>query len=660
MDNAPSGARSPARCPSTRTAAPTSGVAFRTISSAPRGTTSGRASSECGAMNVIAIASRPRTRTGPPLERLYAVDPDGVEQIIPSHETTPRSSSAIAHPSSIMRPSVELVATTSLTATNILPSRRASSVGCSIVRYSPAKTRARSFSSRSGMIEARKPTRPKLMPITGTPVPSSRASVRRIVPSPPTATVSCPRSGSSTSSTPARSATARTCATASRTSMRPCATTEAVSTGECKLDSLVEVIGKRRVLGWHEVEEHFPVPLRPREPRVYDAPRARPPQERCLRHLAYDAPAHLRVSVDAALPHLGAAGLELRLHEHDRLPPGRTQPEDRWEREPHRDERDVADGELRSERELGQGAGVRPLEDGDPRIAAQARVELAVADVDGNHARGTALQQDVGKATGRGADVDAVEARRIHAERVEAVRELLAATRDVRGRPVDRQLGVLVDLVAGLVVPAHEPGEDKRLPLRPHVAVRIEDVVHDLEQEPELLPERPPRRLVSLAQVCRPQRHRHGRVEEPARLQPVHRGEVVPLDVRVEVLAADHSERGLGQLARDSRRLVACREPEGLREQGVAGEDADALAELLPRGGLTAPLLVVVHRRQVVVDERERVDELDRERGRHHLRDRRIERLPDRERDHWAHPLAVDLEGGAHGRRLAVQLGPQL
>ena len=68
-------------------------------------------------MNVTASASRPRTSTGPPFERLYAVEPDGVEQIIPSHGTVPRSSPPTAHASSIIRPSVELVATTSLTAT---------------------------------------------------------------------------------------------------------------------------------------------------------------------------------------------------------------------------------------------------------------------------------------------------------------------------------------------------------------------------------------------------------------------------------------------------------------------------------------------------------------------------------------------------------------
>jgi len=42
---------------------------------------------------------------------------------------------------------------------------------------------------------------------------------------------------------------------------------------------------------------------------------------------------------------------------------------------------------------------------------------------------------------------------------------------------------------------------------------------------------------------------------------------------------------------------------ERLREQRVAREDAGRLAEALPRGGLPAPLLVVVERRQVVVDE---------------------------------------------------------
>ena len=54
-------------------------------------------------------------------------------------------------------------------------------------------------SSVSGSIDARKPTRPKLTPITGTSLPSSSASACRIVPSPPTATTRSAARRSSTS-----------------------------------------------------------------------------------------------------------------------------------------------------------------------------------------------------------------------------------------------------------------------------------------------------------------------------------------------------------------------------------------------------------------------------------------------------------------------------
>ncbi len=73
------------RWPSTSTPASTSAERFHTITSAPGGITSGRACSECAATYVSAIASSPHMSTGPPFERLYAVEPDGVEQMIPSH-----------------------------------------------------------------------------------------------------------------------------------------------------------------------------------------------------------------------------------------------------------------------------------------------------------------------------------------------------------------------------------------------------------------------------------------------------------------------------------------------------------------------------------------------------------------------------------------------
>ena len=186
------------------------------------------------------------------------------------------------------------------------------------------------------------------------------------------------------------------------------------------------------------MEEDLPVALRAGQSRVYDAGDARLPAERGLGDLAHDASPHVVVAHDAALSHVRAAGLELRLDEHDRLPAGRAEPQHRRQRDPHRDERDVADRELRRERQLRQRARVRPLEHGDARIGAEPRMELPVADVDRDHARSAALEEDVGEAAGRRADVDAVEPGRVDAERVEPVRELLAAARDVAAAALDR------------------------------------------------------------------------------------------------------------------------------------------------------------------------------------------------------------------------------
>ena len=112
----------------------------------------------------------------------------------------------------------------------------------------------------------------------------------------------------------------------------------------------------------------------------------------------------------------------------------------------------------------------------------------------------------------------------------------------------------------------------------------------------------------------------------------------------VAVLAADHAERGLRELAADQRRRIGQREPERLGEERVAGQQRGGLAEGDVRGRAAAALVVVVERRQVVVDERERVHELNRCRGRQHLLRGDTCRLPDRERDHGADALAAGLE----------------
>ena len=93
-------------------------------------------------------------------------------------------------------------------------------------------------------------------------------------------------------------------------------------------------------------------------------------------------------------------------------------------------------------------------------------MQLPVADVERDHAGGAALEEHVGEAAGGGADVEAVAPRRVDPERVERVRELLAAARDEPRSPLDRELGRLVHLLAGLRVPGDEAGEDERLRLR--------------------------------------------------------------------------------------------------------------------------------------------------------------------------------------------------
>ncbi len=55
-------------------------------------TTSARAVRECGAMNDTTKPSTPQAITGPPLARLYPVEPAGVAMARPSHRTRPTSS----------------------------------------------------------------------------------------------------------------------------------------------------------------------------------------------------------------------------------------------------------------------------------------------------------------------------------------------------------------------------------------------------------------------------------------------------------------------------------------------------------------------------------------------------------------------------------------
>jgi hypothetical protein len=124
----------------------------------------------------------------------------------------------------------------------------------------------------------------------------------------------------------------------------------------------------------------------------------------------------------------------------------------------------------------------------------------------------------------------------------------------------------------------------------------------------------------------------------------VQRREVVGFAAHVAVLAADHPERRVGELAPDHRRRVREREPERLREQCVAREERSRLVEGDVSRGAAAPLVVVVHRGQVVVDEGERVHELDGRRCGQAVLCDRTGRLGDRKREDRANALAARLE----------------
>ena len=101
--------------------------------------------------------------------------------------------------------------------------------------------------------------------------------------------------------------------------------------------------------------------------------------------------------------------------------------------------------------------------------------QLAVGDVERDHVRRAALQQAVGEAAGRGADVERRGARRRRAEGVERVGELDAPARDVRRRRVDRELDVGVDELARLLRARARPARACTSPASTAAAARERD-----------------------------------------------------------------------------------------------------------------------------------------------------------------------------------------
>src|SRR5581483_8669382 len=111
------------------------------------------------------------------------------------------------------------------------------------------------------------------------------------------------------------------------------------------------------------------------------------------------------------------------------------------------------------------------------------------------------------------------------------------------------------------------------------VAVSVEQVVDDLEEQPELAGERAPRRMLRHGNLAGPESaHDRGR-EQGTGLQRVQPGEV-DAAFEVELLAADHLQRRVDQLARDRAGRIREREPHCLGQERVPGENRGRPAEL--------------------------------------------------------------------------------
>ncbi len=125
--------------------------------------------------------------------------------------------------------------------------------------------------------------------------------------------------------------------------------------------------------------------------------------------LGGDGRCAVRILEQARLADGFAAGLELRLDEQDAVGARLRKIERRRQGKLQRNERHVRYNEgngMAVEMFLLQHPCIQPLDVGDARIGVQARMESTMADVNRNHMRRAVVQQDFGKATRRGADVE--------------------------------------------------------------------------------------------------------------------------------------------------------------------------------------------------------------------------------------------------------------
>jgi hypothetical protein len=190
------------------------------------------------------------------------------------------------------------------------------------------------------------------------------------------------------------------------------------------------------------LEEVLVVALHAEDGRVDKVERGAVLLEDTLAYALYGGLASVRVAHDASFADVGAASFELRLDENDdgALPRmiGRAESsEDCGKHERRRDERDVHGDEgwrgLAGSEEFAwsEETGVGALAESDAWVVTEFVGDLAVAGVDCEDRLCAALQHAVGKASGRGAYVDAREIGEVDGPVGEGALELEAAATDV-------------------------------------------------------------------------------------------------------------------------------------------------------------------------------------------------------------------------------------
>ena len=186
----------------------------------------------------------------------------------------------------------------------------------------------------------------------------------------------------------------------------------------------------------------------------------------------------------------------------------------------------------------------------------------------------------------------------------------------------------------------------------------VEDVVDDLEQDAELAREVPDG--VHASAGTQQDYALDAGPDQPPRLELVQpaQGRLAALGeaLHVDVLPADHAvDAGRRRQLADRREhvarvalLVVGEVAERLGVEPVPGQDRDVLAERAVAGRPAAAQVVVVHRRQVVVDQAVGVDQLERGRERQHAV-LVLDRPRRGQREDRADALAAREQAVAHG-----------